>query len=214
MGQRVYTFKSPVDRGETIDIITKVVTILNGKYKVEGNIVTAKWRSKRYQTFLPVKFTFYVGADVVRVVTSESSCDKDVIKWEYRCVGITRVWDDFVITLTLSCPQYDFGLSSGSFHIVSAKFMTNGIEQQFHSVSFNRPSIGGAVVGGALFGDVGAIIGSGRGTTYTSGTTTSSFSNSVLVKLRYSNGLILEGELSTKSKVYNRIFVDLSELSE
>lgn len=214
MGQRVYTFKSPVGRGETIDIISSVVKNMLGTFKVEGNVLTAKLRSKRYPTFFSQKFIFYVGTDIVRVVTKESAVSYDNIKWEYRCKGVARIWDDFIIGLSQVYPHYDFELSSGDFHIVSAKFMSDGIEQQFHSTSSHRPSMTGAIIGGALFGDAGAIIGSGRGKTITSGTTKSSFSDSILVKLRYSNGFLLEGELSRKSKVYNRILVDLSELSE
>ena len=207
----VYTFSSPVNTNEMVGIITRVVTAIGGKSRVSGDVVTASWYSRRFMTVLPQKFVFYVGKDMVRVVTS---CAHGMIAWNAKLGGPVRLWDDFVIALEKTYPKLDFQIKSGDYHIVSAKIMSDGIEQTFVSKSINRPSIGGALVGSMLFGDIGALIGASAGTTMTSGRMKTVFSQNVLVLVRYSNGLIVEGSISKKSGVYNLILANMSELDE
>ena len=196
MAQRVFTFTSPTGVSETIYMISKVVSVLRGKIVVKDNMITAKWRGRGYQTFLPKKFTFYVGEDYVRVITQISAGSYNEIKWEYKCYGDMLIWDDFVFTLLQMFPDIDFGLSDGKMQIVSAKFNSDGIEQNYYSSSFCTEGITGSLIG------------------FSAGETRKSFANNFLVTVRYSNGMILEGNLSKKSKVYNRILVDMSRLSE
>lgn len=207
-----YTFYSPVDTNETIDIITKVVKEIGGKASVSGNVIIAKWRSRKFHTVFPSKFTFYVGKDMVRVVNGSSECN--LIVWQSKYAGFSNVWNDFVKTLLQVYPNMDFHLESGDYRIVSAKIMSDGIEQTFSSSSVTSPSIARALIGGALFGGVGAIVGGSRSTTVTSGSTNAVFSKDVLVAVRYSNGLNSEGKISKYSSVYNQILANLSELSE
>ena len=213
MSQRVFTFYSPVDSEKTIEMIAGAVSAINGKTMVRNNVVTARWRSRRQNTIFPHKFEFFVGKDVVRVVTNDNSSLCRNIKWEMKCRSMIHLWDDFIISLTKMFPDMNFELRSGDFHIVSAKIMSDGIEQVLSSTSVSTPSIGGALVGGALFGAVGAIVGGSGGRTRTSGSTRAKFSNETLITARYSNGLNLEGVVYKSSKVYNRIIVNLSELS-
>ena len=136
------------------------------------------------------------------------------IKWEFRCNPVLKLWNVFVKELTHLYPDLSFEISCDEFQIVSAKILSDGIEQTFSSKSVTKPSIGGALLGGALFGDVGAIIGGSRTKTHTTGTSTSTFSSDVLVRVRYSNGFNLEGTISKKSSVYNSILVGLSDTSD
>lgn len=218
MAQKIFTFRSPVDTNETIDIITKVVAELKGKTKIEGAVVTAKWVIKD-TTIFRHKFTFYVGKDMVRVVTDDGTPKNTRIKWEYKngyfsTSPIVKQWHEFVRILTLMYSNYDFELEYGDFHIVEAKIMSDGVEQVFTSTSKKKPSIGGAIVGGALFGGVGAIIGGTSGKTRTSGSSSTVIASTVVVTVRYSNGLNLEGTISKNSSEYNRILTNLSALSE
>lgn len=213
MSQRVFTFYSQVEPKETIEIISKVVSELKGKVKIDGNIVTAKWRCYN-TTMFRHKFTFYVGKDVVRVVTGDSSSSYGFIKWEYRLNAVMKVWDGFIKTLSQMYPDMNFELEPGKFHIVSAKLMSDGIEQVYSSTSVSKPSIGGALIGGALFGGVGAIIGGSRSKTREVGSTSTEFSSVFLIKARYSNGLNLEGEISKTSSIYHKISTGLIETSE
>lgn len=213
MAQRVFTFHSPVEPQKTIEIISEVVTKLKGRIKVEGLVATAKWWSKGATT-LPHKFKFYIGKDIVRVVTGDMNSAYQKIKWEFRCNPVLKLWNVFVKELTHLYPDLSFEISCDEFQIVSAKILSDGIEQTFSSKSVTKPSIGGALLGGALFGDVGAIIGGSRTKTHTTGTSTSTFSSDVLVRVRYSNGFNLEGTISKKSLVYNSILVGLSDTSD
>ena len=215
MAQNVFTFYSQVEPQEMIGVITNVVSKLEGKTKIDGNIVTAKWKCRNI-TAIPHKFVFYVGENVVRVVTSDSNWSNYArIKWEYNSLTIVlRLWDEFITTMMLMYRNLDFELERGKFHITSAKLMSNGIEQTYSSVSISKPSIGGALVGGALFGGVGAIVGGSGGKTHTIGGTSSDFANTFLVKVRYSNGLNLEGKISKTSSIYHKIVTGMVESNE
>lgn len=213
MAQRVFTFYSQVDPKETIEIITQVVSELKGVTKIDGNVVVAKWRCTNKFVFRH-KFTFYVGKNVVRVVTKDSQSSYWLIKWEYRLNNVLKEWDGFIKTLSHKYPDMNFELEPGKFHMVSAKLMSDGITQVFSSTSISKPSISGALIGGALFGGVGAIVGGSGGKTKTEGVTSSSFSRSVLIKARYSNGLNLEGSIDKTSSIYHKIITGLIETSE
>lgn len=207
--QRVFTFNSPVDASKTIEMIENAVRCLGGKTKLKGNVLIAKWRRSVWENTR--KFTFYIGTDAIRVTTKDWR-EYMGIKWERKCKGLFATWNAFVEVLLRSNPGVDFQLASGDFHIVSAKIMSDGIEETFSSTSKTNPSIGGALVGGALFGGVGAIIGGSRTKTKTTGSTNSVFSSSILVAVRYSNGLILEGDVVKDSSVYNNIMVGMCEV--
>lgn len=214
MSQRVFTFYSEVDVEETIGIITNVVSRLNGKTKVNGSVITAKWW-KSNMTLFPHKFTFYVGKDVVRVVTGDFGSPQGRIGWEFKLFSaVLKLWNEFVIMLLLTYRTMNFELEPGKFHIVSAKIMTDGIEHTYNSTSVSSPSIGKALIGGALFGGVGAIVGGSGGKTHTTGSTVTTFSDTVLVTARYSNGLNLEGAISKKSSEYHKILAGLCETSD
>ena len=216
MAQRVFTFHSPVESSKMIEIITEVVSALNGKVKVTGsNMITAKWKYKG-QVFTSHKYTFFVGNDVVRVTSDDPNGMYHLtIKWEIGLSSnVVKMWNEFVKALTEMYPTLDFELEQGKPYIVSAKFMSDGVEQVFSSKSVSKPSIGGALIGGALFGGVGAIIGGSRSTTRTSGSTHTSFSSTLAAAVRYSNGLNLEGSISRTSDVYNQIQVGMCEVTE
>ena len=207
MAQRVFTFPSPVNYTKMIEIIENVVSELNGKTIRRGNIVIAKWWNKGTTTF-PHKYIFYVGNDIVRVTTGDmNNAYYKRVKWEFRCNPVLKLWNHFIKRLISTYPNYGFDLIPDTFHIMSAKVMSDGIEQNISMTSVSSPSIGGAVVGGALFGEVGAIVGGSRKKTRTSGTTRHVFSNEILVSVRYSNGFNLDGRVYKNSSLYNKIFM-------
>ena len=213
--QRVFTFHSPVEQKKMVEIIDKAVSALGGKTKASGNVVTAKWWCKGTTTFRH-KYEFFVGKEAVRVTSKDlQSTYHKTIKWELGfSSAVVKLWNEFVRVLTQMYPDLDFGLEQGKPYMVSAKLMSNGVEQVFSSTSVSKPSIGGALIGGALFGGVGAIVGGSRSKTRTTGSTRTVFSSTVLATVRYSNGLNLEGNISRKSDIYNKIQVGLCEVTE
>lgn len=214
MARRVITFYSPVDTNETIEIIKNTVLALNGKIKIEGNLIKAKWKSPRYKTLFAKSFTFYVGKEVVRVVMNDGKDGNLRIKWERKCKEVFLVWDEFIKELTESYHDLNFELETGNYHIVSVKLMSDGIEQVSTSTSVSRPSIGGALIGGALFGGVGAIVGGSGGKTRTQGSTRTDISGVILLAVRYSNGLNLEGSILKTNSVYDKIMAGFCEVIE
>jgi hypothetical protein len=191
---------------------------MNGKVKtLSPGCLRASWRtqhyhSKQYHTVFPSKFTFYVGEDIVRVIDSKGMMQ--MIPLRFKVGGYSAIWNAFVESLLKVAPDTDFGLRAGDVELVAAQFVGDETEQVFVSTTHHSPSLGGAVFGGLLFGTPGAIIGSSYGTSHTSGKLSTQFSGSVLVKARYSNGLLAEGKLHKNSPAYNEILVNMSRYSE
>lgn len=219
MGQFVFTFYSPVEVKDTFDIIERVVTSMKGKTKrVSDCRINAEWRvqkyhSKQYHTVLPTKCSFYVGKDMVRAVISNSA-EPTVIGTSRKLVGIEIVWNAFIESLITMYPDMDFGMKPGTAMLDAIKMVGNGTEQVFTSTSWNNPSWGGALLGGILFGTPGAIVGGMGGTTHTAGRSSTRFSDKVLAKVRYTNGLTFEGEMLKSSSAYNEIMVNMSQWME
>lgn len=214
----VYTFQTPWGVNETCNVIKYTVESMNGKVKmVSPGCMKAKWNtqkyhSRRYYTLGPTKFRFYIGDGIVRVVTG--SAEMQIIRMRFKLANVHIVWNAFIESLIKAVPGIDFGIRPGDPELVAAQFFDNGLEQVFVSTTRNHPSIGGAVLGGLLFGPAGAIIGGSSGRSYTTGKSSTNFSNIALVKARYSNGLLAEGRISKNSPTYQEIMVNMSRLSE
>lgn len=214
----VYTFRTPWSVDETCDVIKSTVKSMKGKVKeVSPGCLNAQWRtqsyhSKRYHTVFPTKFRFYVGEGIVRVVTG--SANMQMIPMIFKIGGIHIVWNAFIESLMTVAPGVDFGVEPGNPKLVAIQFVGDGTEEVFVYTTKNSPSWGGAALGGLLFGSVGAIIGASAGTSYTTGKSSMRFSNSVLAKARYSNGLLAEGVLSKNSPTYQEVLVNMSKFSE
>lgn len=209
----IYTFYSPWDREKTKEAIKAAVTRLGGKPKeISPGCMSAKWRSPNYATIFPTKFTFYIGDGIVRAVSGTNNMQMIPMRFKVRG-GFQSIWNTFIIALLKLYPDVDFGLRAGDAELVAAEFVGDGTEQVFVSTTHNSPSLSGAVVGGLLFGTPGAIIGSSYGTSRTTGKMATQFSGTVLVKARYSNGLLAEGRLQKNSPAYNEIIVNMSRYS-
>lgn len=219
MGQFVFTFYSPVEVNETFEIIERVVTSMKGKTKRMSDCrMNAEWRvqkyhTKQYHTVLPTKCSFYVGKDVVRAVMPTSG-STGVITMSRPLGGLAIVWNAFIESLITMYPDMDFGMKPGTAMLDAIKMVGNGTEQVFTSTSWNNPSWGGALLGGILFGTPGAIVGGMGGTTRTTGRSATRFSDKVLAKVRYTNGLTFEGEMLKTSSAYNEIMVNMSQLTK
>ena len=213
----IYTFRSPLGIGETYNVIKATVESIRGKTKeTYPGCIVAKWRtqpfhSKQYHTVFPSKFTFYVGEDIVRVDDGRGMMQ--MIPLQFKVNGYPAIWNAFVESLTQTAPDVDFDIRPGNAELVAAQFVGGETEEVFVSNTMHSPSLGGAVLGGLLFGTPGAIIGSSYGTSHTTGKLSTQFSGTALVKVRYSNGLLAEGKLQKNSPVYNFILVNMSRYS-
>ena len=209
----LFTFNSPMETTETCKIIKDVIASIGGKLKFErGNIIEATWRSPKFKTLFPSRFAFYVGANMVRVTMSTGVWRE--IMYERGRGGADEIWHKFVEELLSQHPSIDFGLSLDRVVMEYVKFFGDGTEQVFTSHSRSKPSLGGAIVGGLLFGSTGAILGGMNTRTVTSGRTITRFSNTILATCRYTNGLVLNGEITVHSPFYNEIMANMSQLTE
>lgn len=214
----VYTFHSPWGVDETCNVIKLTVQSMSGTVKqLSPGCLEATWRtrpchSKQYHTVFPSKFRFYVGNGIVRAVIGNGNFS--IIFMRFTLGGLQIVWNAFIESLMKIAPGVDFGLKPGNAELVAVQFVGDDIEQVFVSTTTNSPSWGGAILGGLLFGTAGAIIGGSAGTSYTTGRSSTRFSNEVLAKARYSNGLLAEGLLSKNSPTYQEIMVNMSQFSE
>lgn len=209
----VYTFHSPWGVVETCEAITATVKSMGGKSKqTSPGCITAKWRSPQYATVFPTEFRFYVGDGIIRVITGNTTMQMIPMRFKVQG-GFQSIWNWFIVNLLKLYPDVEFGLRAGDAELVAAQFVGGETEEVFVSTTRNSPSWGGAALGGLLFGTAGAIIGGSAGTSYTTGRSSTQFSSTVLVKARYSNGLLAEGKLQKNSHVYNEILVNMSRYS-
>lgn len=214
----VYTFGSPLGMEETCNVIKNTVVSMKGKVKeVRPGYLQASWKtqpyhSMKFHTVFPTKFQFYVGEGIVRVVTG--TANMQMLPMIFKPGNVHITWNAFIESLLAVAPGVDFGIEPGTVKMVAAQFVGDGIEEVFVSTTKHSPSLGGAVVGGMLFGTAGAIIGSSAGTSHTTGKSSMRFADKVLTKARYSNGLLAEGVISKNSPTYQEIRVNMSRLSE
>lgn len=145
------------------------------------------------------KFVLYIsetgGITTIRITEKVGSSSKKYALLSY---------DRFITALEncgLSIP-----IATGKPYIVTATQIGGGIEQQF--TAKKQMSMGGAFVGGLLFGDLGAIAGAYNGKT--KGKTKTAFSNSALFLICYSNGMVEEREVSKRSQLYTEVMAKLN----
>lgn len=209
----LYSFYTPFSKEDTREMIKNAVYEMGGTVKEDasGSLV-CKWRSPHFRTVFPSKTVFYIGNDQVRAV-----CGKVkplYIHMRIPLRGIYFVWNRFLETIMRHHPDVDFGVRLGDMEIVAAQFLGEAIEEVRVSTTQHSPSIAGAIIGGELFGDVGAIIGSTYGESHTTERSYRKLANGIFMRVRYSNGMITEGEVVKDSPDYHEILVNLHRLSE
>ena len=209
------TFHTPWRAGETIEAIEKTVTSLGGKVKLKSpGCLVCKWRiHPEHKLEFRYKSTFYVGQDMVRVIIKED-IEPTSIKRTFRMTKKLKYWNTFIEQLHVLYPDVEFGLTPGKPMVAAVRFHGDGTMQVFTSTTHNSPSIGGAVIGGLLFGTAGALIGASGGKSSTEGYSQVEFSHSIPTTVRYTNGLVIEGSLRRNSPLYHEIMVNMSQLND
>lgn len=211
----VFTFHTPWGMNETCEAIGATVASMNGKIKeVSPGCFTAKWRiHPEHKTEFNYKCKFYVGEDMITAVIKDANEPKNIKKFS-RLSRMMKFWNTFIEHILKQYPDVEFGLMPGVPMVSAVKIYGDGTEQVFTSTTRNSPNIGGALVGGWLFGTAGAIIGASSGSSHTEGSSRIEFSYSIPAKVRYTNGLLLEGHIRKNSPLYHEIMGNLSRLSE
>lgn len=209
----VYSFCTPLNKAETCKAIKAAITAIGGKTSdISQYVIFGKWRSDRYHTVFPKKFTFYIGDGTVRVICGSQKMEFFFMRFPLR--GWHTIWNRFIESLLKLYPNQDFGLVPGDIELTAVEFLGDASEQIFIATTEHSPSLAGAIIGGDLFGPIGALIGSSYGTSHTTITSTTKYADCELARGRYSNGLLVEGRISRNSPVYNEILVNMRSLSQ
>lgn len=205
----IYTFMSPFSTLQTAEMISKVMKKLGAikKENLRNGHIKAVYK---LSTFRKYKYDFYIEH-------SEKDCRVRMVMADDGCLDIKRVWrirdgawDNFLTHLFELAPDTDFGvtLSEGSPYVMGVLYLGNDVEQVHISHTKRNASITGFLLGGALFGDAGAIVGGMSGRERTIGHTYMQFANTQLTRIIYNNGRLWEGTVTKGSELYNEIMVN------
>lgn len=196
-----YCFVVPFPTNETRNMISEVLASVGEVKSVDPHhgVIIGKLRvsSKKKR---PV--TIYV----------ERNNERCKVRACFRRLANDDWWDFFLDALFKRHPGVDFGVSLAKGDpVVAGVLNLSGDTHEVHtSITRGGTSLGGFLVGGALFGETGAVVGglSGKQRTVTNSRT--EFSSTLLVRVIYSNGRLWEGSVYKKSQLYNEIML-LSE---
>ena len=211
----VHIFHTPWGVDETCEAIATTVRLMNGRVtKLPRGRLKAKWKTnlKKCGAF-DHTCMFYVGEGMVRAVTDFK--DTELIVMEFRkLTKPLKFWDIFLVYLTGRYPDVNFGVTPGIPSLFAIRFVDDGMEQVMVSKTINRPSLGGAALGGMLFGTAGAIIGGSSGKSYTTTTVRNQVSSLRYAMVMYSNGLIFRGKMINNGSLYQEIMANMGRLSD
>lgn len=197
-GDGTYCFVVPFSTQEALTMISEVLSsigevksidqhhgVLNGQMRVSP-------KKKR-----PV--TFYVERN-------EERCN---VRACFRRLANDDWWDCFLDILFEKYPGVDFGVSlaNGDPVIVGVLNKSGDTREVYSSTTRGGTSLTGFLVGGALFGDAGAVVGGLSGKQRTVTDSRLVFSSTLLVRVIYSNGRLWEGTVIKGSQLYNEIMV-------
>ena len=203
MSTATYCLVSPFPFQETMSLVEKMVEKVGRVKSVDAR---RGYISARYKLSVgSFKMEFFVER-------GETSCNVRTIF--YCTEGLIRVrdkyWDTCLSALFEIAPNADFGVSLANKnpYVVGLLYLGDDTKQVYLSRTKHNASITGFLLGGALFGDAGAVVGGMSGRERTVGHTHTEFSNTQLARLIYNNGRLWEGTITKGSKLYNEIMVN------
>lgn len=206
LGDTTYCFASPLNTQDTARAVINAFLQIGGEVKQcsENNgYIQGVYRINTKRTLSqPQEVEFFIshGDKLCKVRSFFKKCAND------------DVFDQFLTALFSQFPDTDFGVSlaNGFPYVMGVLYLGVDTEQVQISHTKKNTSIIGFLLGGALFGDAGAIVGGMSGKQRTVGNTYTQFSNSQLARIIYNNGRLWEGTITKGSKLYNEIMVNLN----
>lgn len=195
-----YCFFIPYPIHMATDMLVKVLTVVGGVKNVDtrhgvvtGYITISK---KKKQAVV-----FYVG-------NNEENCK---VRAVFDFDGNDDWWDIFLRALFRMYPGDDFGVTvaNGDPLIAGILDLQGDTQQIAYSRTTGGTSLTGFLLGGALFGEAGAIVGGMSGKTRTYTDVRAKYSDELLVRIIYTNGRIWEGTVQKNSDLYNEILVNV-----
>lgn len=202
----IFIIAAPMSVEETAEAIKTTVLSMNGTVKpISRSRLVARWKTnlKKAGVF-DHSCTFYIGEGIIRAVTDYN--DPEFITLEYRRLSRPLAfWNVFLEHLIKHYPNVDFEAKPGLPALDRVMFEGHGKKRVMVSHTEHTPSLSGAIVGGALFGTAGAIIGASSGGSRTTTTVRTTDSKVRCAVVRYSNGLCFNGKMINNSILYYKI---------
>lgn len=199
-GNITYCFLSPFSTSDTVEAISTAMTVVGrvkGKDSGHG-IIRTMFRVSRKDNY-PVDFY---------VERNDSECK---VRACFTQTANDDWWDLFLHTLFEQNPGVDFGvkMALGDPLVAGVLNLSGDTREVSYSHTSGGTSLGGFLLGGALFGDAGAIVGGLSGKQKTVTDSRKIFSNKLLVRIIYTNGRLWEGTVIKGSPLYNEIMVNM-----
>lgn len=199
LGDTTYCFIAPFSYEETCKKICEALAPVGEVKKTDSlhGTITGKIRVNSGKK---AKVVFFI----------ERNASKCKVRAIFKKVANDDWWDIFLRSLFSCSEGVDFGVSlaKGAPQLAGVLHLGDGTQQVSFSKTKGGTSLSGFLIGGALFGDAGAIVGglSGKQKTVTHSTTV--FSDALLVRIIYNNGRLWEGKVSKGSPLYHEILVN------
>ena len=127
---------------------------------------------------------------------------------EHQPIAEERVWDAFIRTFLSLYPKCGANIEPGIIRFDTVKVQDGADVYTYSAITRNTPSIGGAILGGAVAGDIGALIGASAGNSTTTATVTAEKNPKVREIARYTNGHNQDTELYKGSHRYHEIMIN------
>lgn len=212
MNSMLFTFTTDMTPGETAAAIKNTISEMGGRTKGPDSNFVGRFRIPKgwkpaYHTILKSKFRFYVGKNGVRAVLRASSTT-GICVGEHKPIGEERVWDAFIRMFLSLYPECGANIAPGMIRFDTVKVKEGADIYTYSATTRNAPSIGGAILGGAVAGDIGALIGASAGNSKTTATVTAQKNPKVRVIARYTNGHNQDAELYKESQRYHEIMAN------
>ena len=197
-GGATYCFVAPFSTQESLNLIGEVISSMGEVKNVD-----------RHHGTLTAKLLIPIKKKVPVIFYVERNDDRCKVRACFDRSASDDWWDFFLEALFEKYPGVDFGVSLAKGDpMVAGVLDLSGDTHEIHtSVTSGGTSLGGFLIGGALFGDAGAVVGglSGKQRTVTNSRT--EYSSTLLARVIYSNGRLWEGLVYKKSQLYNEIML-------
>ena len=212
MKSLLFTFTTNMTPEKAAAAIKNTISQMGGSTKGPDSNFVGRFRIPKgwkpaYHTILKSKCCFYVGKNGVRAVLRASGTT-GICVGEHQPIAEERVWDAFIRMFLSLYPECGANIEPGKVRFDTVTVQDGADIYTYSAKTRSTPSIGGAILGCAVAGDVGALIGASAGSSKTVATVVAEKNPKVRVIARYTNGYNQDTELYKGSQRYHEILVN------
>lgn len=212
MSSLLFTFTTDMTPENAAAAIKNTISQMGGSTKGPDSNFVGRFRIPKgwkpaFHTILKSKCRFYVGKNGVRAVLRVSGTT-GICVGEHQPIAEERVWDAFIRMFLSLYPECGANIEPGKIRFDTVKVQDGADIYTYSARTRNAPSVGGAIIGGAVAGDAGALIGASAGRATTTATVKAEKNPKVRVIARYTNGHNQDTELYKGSQRYHEIMAN------